>query len=364
MVFNCPQILKRGAVIMKKPLWVPSEDKVKSANMTRFIQFVNKKYGKQFKTYDDLFQWSVDSIPDFWGAVWDFTEIKASKKYDQVVDDLKKFPGAKWFVGAKLNFAENLLRYRDDRLAFVFKGETQKSAQMTYAELYSTVARLAASLRELGIQPGDRVAGYMPNLMETEIAMLAATSVGAVWSSCATDIGAQAALDGLGHIEPKVMFTVDGYFYKAKSFSTLENAAEVAKAIPSLKKEVIVSYTGDKPDISNIPNAVHYEDFLSTEKEPVLEFEQLPADHPVFIMFSSGTTGKPKCMVQSAGGILLNQLKELIIHSDIKREDRIFYITTCSWMMWNWLLGSLGVGATVVLYDGNPNYPDAEAMWK
>ena len=176
---------------MKKPLWVPSENKVKNANITRFIQFVNKKYGKQFKTFDDLFQWSVDSIPDFWGAVWDFTEIKASKKYDQIVDDLKKFPGAKWFVGAKLNFAENLLRYRDDRLAFIFRGETQKSAKMTYAELYSTVARLAASLRELGIRPGDRVAGYMPNLMETAMAMLAATSVGAVWSSCATDIGAQ-----------------------------------------------------------------------------------------------------------------------------------------------------------------------------
>jgi acetoacetyl-CoA synthetase len=208
---------------------VPSEDKVKNANMTRFIQFVNKKYGKQFKTFDDLFQWSVDSIPDFWAAVWDFTEIKASKKYDQVVDDLKKFPGAKWFAGAKLNFAENLLRYRDDRLAFIFRGETQKSARMTYAELYSTVARLAASLRELGIQPGDRVAGYMPNLMETAMAMLAATSVGAVWSSCATDIGAQAALDRLGQIEPKVLFSVDGYFYKGKPFNTLGNAAEVAK---------------------------------------------------------------------------------------------------------------------------------------
>ena len=348
----------------KKPLWVPSEDRVKNANMTRFIEWVNRKYGKKFKTYDDLYQWSVDSIPDFWATVWDFTEIKASKKYDQVVDDLKKYPGTKWFPGAKLNFAENLLRYRDDRLAFVFRGETVKSAKMTYAELYSTVARLAASLREIGIRPGDRVAGYMPNLMETAIAMLAATSVGAVWSSCATDIGAGAALDRLGQIEPKVLFSVDGYFYKAKAFSTLGNAAEIAKAIPSLKKVVIVSYAGYKPDLSDIPNAVHYEDFLAKEKEPVLEFEQLPADHPVFIMFSSGTTGKPKCMVQSAGGILINQLKELILHTDLKREDKIFYITTCSWMMWNWLLSSLGVGATVVLYDGNPMYPDTGAMWK
>jgi len=348
----------------KKPLWVPSKDQIKNANMTRFIEFVNKKYKKSFKSYNELYQWSVDYIPDFWAAVWDFLGIQASKGYDKVVEDLTKFPGTKWFPGAKLNFAENLLRYRDDRLAFIFRGETQKSAKMTYKELYTTVARLAKSLREIGVKPGDRVAGYMPNLMETAIAMLAATSVGAVWSSCATDIGALAALDRLGQIEPKVLFSVDGYFYKEKTFSTLGNAADVAKAIPSLKKVVIVSYAGDKPNIESIPNAVHYEDFLAKEKEPVLEFEQLPFDHPVFIMFSSGTTGKPKCMVQGAGGILIHHLKELILHTDLKRKDRIFYITTCSWMMWNWLLSSLGVGATVVLYDGNPNYPDAYAMWK
>jgi len=348
----------------KKPLWIPSGDQVKNANMMRFIEFVNRGYGKKFRTYRELYQWSVDSIPDFWAALWDFAEVKASKKYDQVVDDLKKFPGARWFVGAKLNFAENLLRYRDDRLAFIFRGENVKAAKMTYAELYASVARLAKSLREIGVVPGDRVAGYMPNLIETAIAMLAATSVGAVWSSCATDIGAGAALDRLGQIEPKVLFTVDGYFYKGKAFGTLGNAAEVAKAIPSLKKVVVVSYTGYKPDLKDFPNAVHYEDFLAVEKEPAFEFEQLPADHPVFIMFSSGTTGKPKCMVQGAGGILLNHLKELIVHTDLRREDKIFYITTCSWMMWNWLLSSLGVGATIVLYDGNPNHPDAGAMWK
>jgi acetoacetyl-CoA synthetase len=349
---------------MKRPLWTPSEDQIKNANMTRFIKFVNRKYGGKIKTYDDLYRWSIDFIPDFWATVWDFTEIKASKKYDRVVDDLNKLPGAKWFVGAKLNFAENLLRYRDDRLAFIFKGETQKSATMTYAELYSTVARLAASLRKIGLRPGDKVAGYMPNLIETVVAMLAATSIGAVWSSCATDIGSQAALDRLGQIEPKVLFTVDGYFYKGKTFGALVNAAEVAKAIPSLKKVVIASYVGDKSDITNIPNAVWYADFLAKGDEPDLEFEQLPSEHPVYIMFSSGTTGKPKCMVQSVGGILINHLKELILHTDVKREDKIFYITTCSWMMWNWLLSSLGVGATVVLYDGNPSYPAADAMWK
>ena len=357
-------IRKPSLKISKKSLWTPSATQKNNANMTRFIQFVNRKYGKNFKSYNDLYQWSIDRIPDFWAAMWDFAEIKASKGYDQVVEDLKKFPGTRWFPGAKLNFAENLLRYRDDRLAFIFRGETQKSTKMTYAELYTTVARLAKSLREIGVVPGDRVAGYMPNLMETAIAMLAATSVGAVWSSCATDIGALAALDRLGQIEPKVLFTVDGYFYKGKPFSTLGNAAEVAKAMPSLKKVVVVSYVGYKPDLSSIPNAVHYDDFLAKEKEPALQFEQLPFDHPVFIMFSSGTTGKPKCMVQGAGGILLNQLKELILHTDVKRADKIFYITTCSWMMWNWLLSSLGVGATIVLFDGNPNYPDAGAMWK
>jgi acetoacetyl-CoA synthetase len=200
-------------------------------------------------------------------------------------------------------------------------------------------------------------------MMETAIAMLAATSVGAVWSSCATDIGPQAALDRLGQIEPKVLFTVDGYFYKGKRFSTLKNAEEVVRGIPTLKQVVVASYTGERPQLGNIPKAVTYEDFLAAEEDPPLQFEQVSFDHPVYIMFSSGTTGKPKCMVQGSG-VLINHLKELIIHTDLKREDIIFYITTCSWMMWNWLLSSLGVGATVVLYDGNPNYPDPGAMWK
>jgi acetoacetyl-CoA synthetase len=349
---------------MKTPLWKPSEEKIKNANITRFIEYVNKKQGKKFKGYFDLYQWSIDQIPEFWARLWEFLDIKASRGYTQVVDDLSKFPGAKWFPGARLNFAENLLRYRDDQLAFIFKGETQKYAQMTYRELYTTVARLAKSLREIGLKPGDRVAAYMPNLMETAIAMLAATSVGATWASCATDIGSQAALDRLGQVEPKVLFTVNGYYYKGKTFSSVGNAAEIAKGIPSLKKVVVVSYTDDKPDLNAVPNAVGYKDFLSKGKEPALEFEQLPADHPVFIMFSSGTTGKPKCMVQGAAGVLIEHLKELVIHTDLKREDRILYITTCSWMMWNWLISSLGAGATIILYDGNPNHPDSGNMWR
>ncbi|MFQ5996609.1 MAG: acetoacetate--CoA ligase [Dehalococcoidales bacterium] len=350
---------------MAKLLWQPTEEQKKQANMTRFINFVNGKYALEIDSYDELYHWSIENIPDFWAAMWEFAQIKASRQYDEVVDDLNKFPGAKWFGGAKLNFAENLLRHRDDHIAFIFKGETQKSTRMTYAELYNSVACLAKSLRQIGVRPGDRVAAYMPNLIETVIAMLAATSIGAVWSSCATDLGAQATLDRLGQIEPKVLFTVDGYFYKGKTFSSLANAGEVARGIPSLEKVIVVRYLGGESDISHIPYSVYYDQFIITSEEhPEIKFEQLPFDHPVFIMFSSGTTGKPKCMVQGAGGVLINHLKELMLHTDLKREDIIFYITTCSWMMWNWLLSSLAVGSTVVLYDGNPNYPDPGAMWQ
>ncbi len=349
---------------MAKLLWKPSEDRIKNSNMYKFIQFINKKYGANFTEYRSLYQWSIENIPEFWASFWDFADIKYSKSYDSIVDDLTKMPGTKWFEGAMLNFAENLLRYRDDHIAFIFKGETQKSAKMSYAELYDTVARLAKSLRQIGVSPGDRVAAYMPNMMETAIAMLAATSIGATWSSCATDIGSGAAIDRLGQIEPKVLFTVDGYFYKATAFNSLGNAAEIAKGIPSIEKVIVSSYTVEKPDISNIPNSLYFNDFLSKESGLEIQFEQLPFDHPLFIMFSSGTTGKPKCLVQGAGGILINQLKELILHTDLKRDDIHFFITTCSWMMWNWMLTSLATGNTLILYDGNPSYPDLDAMWK
>jgi len=281
-----------------------------------------------------------------------------------VIDDLGKFPCAQWFVGARLNFAENLLRHRDDNLAFIFRGENQKSATMTYAELYDSVACLAKPLREVGVAPGDRVAAYMPNLMETAIAMLATTSIGAIWSSCGIELGPGAVLDRLGQIEPKVLFTAAGYLYKGKTFNVLPNVEKIVKGIPSLEKIIVLPYMEEKPEVSCIPNSVLYNDFLSQEKQLEIRFEQLPFDHPAYIMFSSGTTGKPKCMVQGGCGVLINHLKELILHTDLKREDRIVYITTPSWMMWNWLLGSLAVGATVVLYDGNPNYPDWGTMWK
>jgi len=349
---------------VKQPLWIPSPEWKAGANVTRFMNLVNDKHNLKLDSYQELYRWSIDYLGDFWAAVWDFGEIKASRGSKVVVDDLSKLPGAQWFPEARLNYAENLLRFRDDNLAFIFKGENQKSARMTYAELYDNVARLAKSLREMGVQPKDRVAAYMPNLIETAVAMLAASSIGAVWSSCASDIGPQAALDRLGQIGPKVLFAADGYFYKGKVHNSLPNVKEVAAGISSLEKVVIVPYTEARPEISAIPGAINYTDFISSQPGLEIRFEQLPFNHPLVIMFSSGTTGKPKCLVQGAGGVLINQVKEQLLSTDLKREDRIFYITTCSWMMWNWLLSALAIGATVVLYDGNPNYPDAGAMWQ
>ena len=347
---------------MRKPLWIPSEEWISRANITRFIRFANERHGLNIHDYGELYRWSVERISDFWAAVWDFVAIKASRPYDGVVEDLANFPGTRWFPGARLNFAENLLRHRDGHPAVIFRREDGKSATVTYAELFDSVARYAHALRDCGVRPGDRVGAYMPNIVETAVAMLAATGIGAVWSSCGTELGARAVSDRLGQIGPKVLFTVDGQLYKGKAIDILQNVAKIAADIPSLEKVVVVPYLHERPEIGHIPNAVLPDDFLPREVPP-LHFEQLPFDHPVYIMFSSGTTGKPKCMVQGPG-VLVNQLKELVIHTDLKREDRIFYITSPSWMMWNWLLASFAAGAVVVLYDGNPNHPDWTAAWK
>jgi acetoacetyl-CoA synthetase len=349
---------------MRTPLWTPSEERKKQTNMTQFIAYVNEKYGKEFTSYEELYQWSIDNIPDFWKTMWDFGQIRASREYDIIVDDLNKMPGAQWFIGAKLNFAENLLRYRDDKVALIFKGEAQDSIKITYLELYDRVARLAKSLREAGVVAGDRVAGFIPNMMETVVAMLAATSIGATWSSCSPDFGIKAMLDRFGQIEPKILFTANGYSYNGKSFDSLGRIADILKELPSIKKVVVVPYTQEEPDISGLPNAVHYGEFVSKETGLEIEFEQLPFEHPLYIMYSSGTTGLPKCMVQSAGGVLIHHIKELMLHTDVKRADTIFYFTTCGWMMWNWLVSSLSLGATVLLFDGSPFYPDPGALWK
>ena len=349
---------------MAKLLWKPSEDRIKNSNMYRFMGLINEKFSQHFTEYDLLYQWSIENIPDFWATMWGFANIKASKSYDQVIDDVSKMPGAKWFSGARLNFAENLLRYRDDHVALIFKGEDHDSKKMTYLELYDEVARVAKSLKEVGIQAGDRVAAFMPNMPETIIAMLAVTSLGATWSSCSPDFGIKGVLDRFGQIKPKVLFTANGYWFKGKSLDSIERISDILKQLPSIEKVVVVPYTDQDPDISRVPNAIHYRDFKSPDSNLEIEFEQLPFEHPLYIMYSSGTTGLPKCMVQSAGGILIHQLKELMLHTDLKREDTIFYFTTCGWMMWNWLTSSLGVGATLMLFDGNPFHPNPGALWK
>jgi acetoacetyl-CoA synthetase len=349
---------------MSKLLWEPSEAQIKQSNMYRFMAVVNQKYNQDFKEYGPLYEWSIENIADFWATMWEFAGIINSHPYDQVIDDVSKMPGARWFSGARLNFAENLLRYRDDRPALIFKGEARDSIKITYAELYDEVARLAKSLRLAGVQTGDRVVGFMPNMPAAIIAMLAATSIGATWSSCSPDFGIKGVLDRFGQIKPKVLFTANGYSFKGKNVDSLERIANILKELPSIEKVVVVAYTDQDADISAIPNAVHYHDFKSSESNLDIEFEQLPFDHPLYIMYSSGTTGLPKCMVQSAGGILVHHLKELILHTDLKREDTIFYFTTCGWMMWNWLASSLAVGATLVLFDGNPFHPHPAALWE
>lgn len=353
-----------GEPRMSKLLWQPSEAQIKASNMYRFMTLINERYGTSFDNYDGLYQWSVDHISEFWKEMWDFAAVKASAPYDQVIDDANRMPGARWFEGARLNFAENLLRYRDDRLALVFRGEDQVRRTLTYAQLYDEVARVAKALKQAGVAAGDRVAGFVPNMPESIIAMLAATSIGAAWSSCSPDFGIKGVLDRFGQIQPKVLFTADGYFFKGKPLDSLARIADIMGQIPSVERLVVVPYTQKKPDISAISNAVLYDDFKSAQDGLEIDFAQLPFDHPLYVMYSSGTTGLPKCMVQSAGGILIHHLKELMLHTDLKREDTIFYFTTCGWMMWNWLVSSLATGATLVLYDGNPFHPSPEAMWQ
>ncbi|MCL6638163.1 MAG: acetoacetate--CoA ligase [Firmicutes bacterium] len=349
---------------MKKLLWEPSEERIENANMTRFIQFVNKKRNKNFKSYGELYDWSISSIPDFWADMWEFGEIRCSAPYEEVVDRLDRMPGVRWFSGARLNFAQNLLRYRDDRTALIFKSEAGDSGRVTYAQLYDRVARAVRSLRDLGVQAGDRVAGFMPNMIETVVAMLAATSIGAIWSSCSPDFGIKGVLDRFGQIAPKVLFTADGYFYNGKVFDSLGRIAGFLKDIPSIEKVIVVPYTGEKSDPGSVPGAVSWDDFLAGESGLEIQFEQLPFDHPLYIMYSSGTTGVPKCIVHGAGGTLIQHLKELLLHTDLKRDDTIFYFTTCGWMMWNWLVSSLAAGAAVLLFDGSPFHPFPGALFK
>jgi acetoacetyl-CoA synthetase len=357
------------------PIWTPTPADVARANVTRFIrEAVQPLGGAAAKVVDSpsLYAWSITEPELFWSAVWRFTGVIADERNDAAPwDDIlvgreRMAPpdptlGPRWFTGARLNFAENLLRYRDERDALVSWSEQGLQRRMSFAELADAVARFAEFLRQSGVVVGDRVAGFMPNIPEAVVAMLATASIGAVWSSCSPDFGPRGVLDRFGQIAPKVLITADGYRYGGKSFDSLERVRELMLSLPSVERMVVVNNLAESPP--PLENAISWRDALEAGADAPLRFERLPFDHPLFVMYSSGTTGLPKCMVHGAGGTLLQHLKELVLHTDLTPDDRIFYFTTCGWMMWNWLVSSLAVGSTVVLYDGAPLLRGRTVMW-
>ncbi|MFC1750752.1 acetoacetate--CoA ligase [Pseudomonadota bacterium] len=349
--------------IKKKPIWAPSQTRIAQANLSDFIRQTNSTQNKNIQSYNQLYQWSIDAPDAFWPTVWKYCGVKASKLWSTVLADKEKMPGAKWFQGARLNFAENLLYRNDDKAAIIFWGEDRYKREISYKELNSSVAQLAAAMRDLGITTGDRVAAFMPNMPETVIAMLATSSLGAIWSSCSPDFGVNGAVERFGQIEPKLLFCADGYLFKSKEIDSLQRINEITQRVPSIRKTVVVPYINSSPDITPLSNSVQFDDFIAGHNNQALSFIQLPFDHPLYILYSSGTTGLPKCIVHGAGGTLLQHLKELVLHTDVHEEDRIFYFTTCGWMMWNWLVSGLATGATIMLYDGSPLHPNPEVLF-
>ena len=345
-------------------LWQPTADEIARANLTSFMRFVADRGEPAASDYASLYRWSIERPQAFWAAAWDFCGVVASRPYDAVVADFDRMPGARWFPGARLNYAENLLRYRDDRLALVAANDRGHRATYTYQQLAAAVGRTARALKALGVKPGDRVAGYLPNIPEAVISLLAASSLGAVWSSCSPDFGAQGVLDRFRQIEPKVLIAVDGYIDLERRVDLLARVKEVRRQIGSIEHVVVVPYL-DPPrlELDSLAGAVAWDDFLAGSPAGPPEFEQLPADHPLYILYSSGTTGPPKCIVHTAGGILLKHLTELVLHGDLRRDDRLFYFTTTGWMMWNWLVSGLAVGSTLVLYDGSPFVPKVDILF-
>jgi acetoacetyl-CoA synthetase len=335
-------------VAFSAPIWTPSPERIAQSNMHSFRRLATERYGQPLPDYSSLHRWSVDHPGQFWPLVWEFCGVKATRLWDDVVTGFDKMPGARWFLGSRLNFAENLLRDPTDDPALIWWTEQGRQTSLTRAELHEQVRALSALLRQWGIQPGDRIAGYLPNRPETVVAMLAAATVGAIWSSCSPDFGVQGVLDRFGQISPRILVTAGDYIYNGKRYDYSDRARQVREQIPSIERLLFVS---------------EWQELLDTAPGEPLQFEQLPFEHPLYILYSSGTTGPPKCIVHSAGGTLLQHLKELVLHVDVKEGNRIFYFTTCGWMMWNWLASNLAARATVVLYDGSPLAPHPAILW-
>ena len=349
---------------MGEALWRPSAERVAAAEITRFTALVNESWSVEAAEYQSLHRWSVKHPEQFWDAIWEFAGIVADTKGDTVLEGAHRMPGARWFPQARLNYAENLLQRRDNSEAIVFHGEDQVRRSLSYRELYDAVSILAQALIDVGVSHGDRVVGYLPNLPEAVIAMLAATSLGAVWSSCSPDFGVRGVVHRFGQIAPKVLFTADGYFYKGREHDSLGHVAEILKELPDVQHVIVVPYAHAGPSSTvRVPKAVGLEAFTAGYAPADITFEQLPFDHPLFILYSSGTTGVPKCIVHGAGGTLIQHLKDHQLQTDIRRGDRLMYFTTCGWMMWNWQVSALASGATLLLYDGSPVYPDMDVLF-
>jgi len=351
-----------GALPEERPIWSPGEARRAAANLGRFQSVIEEKTRLTFADYGALHRWSIENPVEFWAEIAAFCGLLLDRECSRVLVDADRMPGARWFVDARLSFAANLLKYRDGRPAIVFRDESGRRHELTYAQLYRQVAMLADGLRLAGIVPGDRVAGWVPNCPEAVIAMLAATSIGAIWSSCSPDFGVNGVLDRFDQIGPKILFAADGYCYGGKRISCMPALAELAQRIEGLERVVIFPFLDAEPAIDSIANGIAWPEFSGSAQD--IEFVSLPFDHPVYIMYSSGTTGKPKCIVHGAGGTLLQHLKEHQLHSDLGRNDRFFFFTTCGWMMWNWLVSGLATGATIVLYDGSPFRPDPGSLWR
>lgn len=348
---------------MSDLLWQPSPTRVENANVTRFRNWVNEKHSLKLDSFHALYDWSVASKEDFWPAIIEYVGLKAESWGDSVLVDGNKMPGAKFFPNARLNFSENLLVRDDDTDALVFWGEDKVKTRISWCDLNIAVSKFSQALRAEGIKKGDRVCGYMPNMIETVIAMLGTAAIGATWSSASPDFGVQGVVDRFGQIEPKLMITVDGYHYNGKSHDIREKVRDVVDRITTIQKVVIVKYAFDGANTTGIRNGVSYDNFLAPFSPEKIVFEQVEFNHPLYVMFSSGTTGKPKCIVHGAGGTLLKQVSEHVLHCDVVPSDRVFYFTTCGWMMWNWLMGGLAAGATLLLYDGSPFYPSGNILF-